>query len=111
VEQTPERASSDFIDDVRLQIDIEGTGNMFSGGSLRKEGAKAVIAGRGSSLGKTAIGLYKDLSAASSRKAYMRSFTLRPCSTVYSSPVVRELVLCEFVEMRKGQKRGEKRVV
>jgi hypothetical protein len=57
VEEAPERATPDLVDNVGLQVDIEGTRNMFSRRSLGEESAEALIAGRAGSFDQTAIGL------------------------------------------------------
>jgi len=59
VEETAVSAGSDLIDDIGLEVNIEGTGNVFSGRGLREEGAEPVITGRGGTLDQTTIRLVK----------------------------------------------------
>ena len=56
MEETPVRATPDFIDDIRLKIDVEGAGNVFARGGLREESAEAGVVGRGI-LDDTTVGL------------------------------------------------------
>ena len=50
---------SNLVDDIRLKVDVEGTGNMFSARSFGEEGAEPIITGRSSAFNQTAIGLAK----------------------------------------------------
>jgi len=43
VKEAPIWAVPDLIDDIGFEIDIQGTGNMFSRGSLGEESAKTII--------------------------------------------------------------------
>lgn len=45
MEKTPVRAASDLIDDIGLEVDVERTGHVLSGGCLREKCAEAIIVG------------------------------------------------------------------
>jgi len=55
VEETAISTASDLIDDIGLKVKVEGTWNVFSGGSFGEEGAEPVITGRGRAFRQTAI--------------------------------------------------------
>ena len=59
MEEAAVGTGSDLIDDIGLKVNIEGTGNVFSGRGLREEGAKPVITGRGRTLDQTTVRLVK----------------------------------------------------
>jgi len=59
VEETAVGTGSDLIDDIGLEVNIEGTGNVFSGRGLREEGAEPVITRRDRIPGQTTIRLVK----------------------------------------------------
>ena len=61
MEETAVSTSSNLIDDIRLEVNVEGTGNVFSGRGFRKEGAEPVITGRGSTFNQTTIRLVKGI--------------------------------------------------
>ena len=57
MEKTPVGAGSDLIDDVGLQVDVEGAGDVLARGGLREESAEAVIVGGRRALYKAPIRL------------------------------------------------------
>ena len=74
MEETPVCAASDLIDDVGLEVDVERTRHVLSGGGLREKGAEAIIMGTRRTLDQTTIGLYtnvrQDSNAETRRKAH-----------------------------------------
>lgn len=59
MEETTIGTTSDLIDDIGLKVNVEGTGNVFSGGSFGEESAEPVITRRGRVPHQTAIRLGK----------------------------------------------------
>ena len=59
MEETAVNASSNLIDDIRLEVNVEGTGNVFSGRGFREEGAEPIITGGDRISGQTTIGLVR----------------------------------------------------
>ena len=58
MEKTPVRAGTNFIDHIRLKVDVEGTWHVLSRRRLREESAEAIITLRGRSrVGQTTIRL------------------------------------------------------
>ena len=55
MEETPVYATPNLIDDVRFQIDVEGTRNVFARRGLREEGTETVVVGR--AIDETTVGL------------------------------------------------------
>jgi hypothetical protein len=43
MEETSIRTTSDFIDDIGLEINVERTGHMFARRSLGEEGTEAIV--------------------------------------------------------------------
>lgn len=86
VEKTPVRAASDLIDDIGLEVDVERTGHVLAGGCLREKCAEAIIAGTRRTINQTTIRLERHVRHLTNVETRQR-LTLRPCSTVYNSPV------------------------
>ena len=59
MEETAISTASDLIDDIGLEVKVEGTWDVFSRGSFREEGAEPVITGRGRAFRQTTIRLEK----------------------------------------------------
>lgn len=57
VEKTPVWAVPDFINNVRLEVDVQGPGHVLARRRFREESAEATVVGRGGSFHQTAIGL------------------------------------------------------
>lgn len=59
VEETPVRAVPDLVNNIGLEIDVQGTGHVFARGSFGEESAEATIVVRRRLLNKATVGLIK----------------------------------------------------
>jgi hypothetical protein len=59
VEKAAVCATSNLIDDIGFEVNVEGTGDVFSGRSLGEEGTESIVARRDSAFNQTAIRLTK----------------------------------------------------
>ena len=60
MEKTAVCTTSNLVDDVGFEVNVEGTGNVFSGRSFREKGAEPITTGRGITIDETAVGLVKE---------------------------------------------------
>ena len=57
MEETPVRAVSDFINDIRFEVDVKGPGHVLAGRGLREERAEAAIVSGGRAFQQATIRL------------------------------------------------------
>ena len=82
VEEAAVLASAYLINHVRLEIDVDGTWNMFARRRFREKCAEAVIFRGGFCTFKAAIGLYPSYYTTRRNMTGKVARTLNPCSTV-----------------------------
>ena len=84
--------SSDLIDDIGLEVDVERTRHMLARGGLREESAEAIVMSGGGSLNKTTIGLRNTVSDTGQMRIQQTTYAETvldgvelPCNIVRSS--------------------------
>lgn len=88
MEERPVRADLHVVDNTRLEIHVDRTGNVLSGSGLGKESGETVLSSFYNAFLNTTVGLSVRSGLAVIMRETRRTPTLKPCSRVYSSPFV-----------------------